>query len=73
MSEVVQLCLEALVKWEDSKPLEELNMALSELKDSNIAIKSIERSKLSDLVLIYMDDGTSYGVSISRLDNSFRK
>jgi hypothetical protein len=73
MSEVIQLCLEALVKWEAGSSPEDLNMALSELRDADIAIKSVERSTHSDLVLLFMSDGTSYGVSVSRLDNNLRK
>lgn len=71
--EVVQLCLEALVKWKDNKPLEELNMALSELKDSDVEIKSIERSEAYASVLLFMNDGTSYSISVARLDNNFRR
>jgi hypothetical protein len=73
MVEVIQLCLEALVKWEAGGSPEDLNMAISELRDADVAIKSVERSKLDSAVLLFLSDGTSYGISVSRLDNNFRR
>jgi len=73
LTEVVQLCLEALVKWEAGDSAEDLNMALSELKDHDVSIKTVERSDaFEDSINLFLTDGTAYRISAKRVDNNFR-
>jgi hypothetical protein len=68
LTEVVQLCLEALVKWEAGDSAEDLNMAMYELKDHDLNIKAIERSNaFEDSLNLLLTDGTTHRISVKRI------
>lgn len=72
LAEVVFLSLEAMDNWsKDRSASEDLNMAANELSKTQTVIKSIERSGADDdSINIYMTDGTSYRVYVTRTDST---